>query len=579
MASLILLKTPDGSATGERVQLGNADLIIGRSPEDCQVVLPPNAVSRKHAQISFSQGSYFLEDLGSRNKTYLNNKEVNARTPLKDGDGIKICDFLFCFRDEHRAKQPRPRPKPPEEEEENSTTVEAALQGGSHQNFLDVQPADKLKAILRISSVLSKTLHLEKLIPQIADELLDLFRQADRCFIIDYDAQDDRLIPVVTKTRRSAGTNERFSRTIVRKCLESLQSYLSEDATADNAIAAAQSIAEFRIRSVMCVPLATQDNQPLGVIQLDSQDRTKKFTQDDLKLLICVADQASVAIENARMHEALVEQNKLEEENRAATRVQRGFLPQRFPEMRGYEFYSHYLAARTVGGDYYDFIPLPGGRQAVLLGDVAGKGVPAALLMARVCGEARVAMLTQPDLGTAITRLNDQLMQMGLEDRYLTLAASILDPVENRVTLVNAGHVVPAVYRQASRRFEKCVPENASGFPIGWVPGFVYNAVTVELGPGDSMILFTDGILDAEAPDGTRFGEEGVRKALAAPAAEVLSARVIGERIIRAVRAHAASQPQFDDIALVCYGRVDSASTVPGHSEIEIGSVPRGRPS
>ena len=93
------------------------------------------------------------------------------------------------------------------------------------------------------------------------------------------------------------------------------------------------------------------------------------------------------------------------------------------------------------------------------------------------------------------------------------------------------------------------------------------------------MILFTDGILDAEAPDGTRFSEEGVRKALAAPAGELLTARAIGERIIRAVRAHAASQPQFDDIALVCYGRVDSASAAPALSEMEIGSVPKGRPS
>ena len=110
---------------------------------------------------------------------------------------------------------------------------------------------------------------------------------------------------------------------IVRRCLETLQSYLSEDATSDSDVSAAQSIAEFKIRSVMCVPLATQDGKPLGVIQLDSQDRTKKFSQDDLKFLICVAAQASIAIENARMHEQILNQQKLEEENRAATKVQR----------------------------------------------------------------------------------------------------------------------------------------------------------------------------------------------------------------------------------------------------------------
>src|SRR5262249_10508995 len=160
--SLILLKTPDGSATGERVQLGAGNLVIGRSPEDCQVVLPPNAVSRKHAQITFTQGNYFIEDLGSRNKTYVNNKEVTARTALKDGDGIKICDFLFCFRDESRPKPP-PKAKPPSDEEDppgNTTTVEATIQRGQgqQQQFLDLQPADKLKAIIKISNILSKTL-------------------------------------------------------------------------------------------------------------------------------------------------------------------------------------------------------------------------------------------------------------------------------------------------------------------------------------------------------------------------------------------------------------------------------------
>jgi phosphoserine phosphatase RsbU/P len=572
MASLILLKTPDGSATGERVQLGSGNVVIGRSPEDCQVVLPPNAVSRKHAQIIYAQGGYYLEDLGSRNKTFLNNKEVNGRTALKDGDGIKICDFLFCFRDEARGKASRPRSEPDDEQDSNNTTtIEATFQRlGNQQQFLDVQPADKLKAILRISTVLSKTLEVEKLLPQIADEMFELFRQADRCFVVEYDAEDNQLIPVVTKTRRTAQGNERFSRTIVRKCLESLQSYLSEDATADGTVGLAQSIAEFRIRSVMCVPLATQDNRPLGVIQLDSQDRTKKFTQDDLKLLICVANYASFAIENARMHEELIEQNKLEEENRAATKVQRGFLPQRFPEVRGYEFYAHYLAARTVGGDYYDFIPMPDGRVAVLLGDVSGKGVPAALLMARVSGEARVCMLTQPDVATAITALNTQLLAANLEDRYLTLAATVLDPIEHRVTIVNAGHLAPVVYRRATRTFESCLPEETSGFPLGWVAGFKYESVTIDLEPGDSLILYTDGIIDAEADNGTRFGEEGIRKALVAPASETLTTRMIGERIIGAVRSHAANQPQFDDIALVCYGRADSAESTTRVAEIEI---------
>src|SRR5258708_36596159 len=107
MASLVLLKTPDGSATGERIQLNQQGVLIGRSPERCKVVLPLNAVSREHAEIKFDQGNYFIVDLESRNKTFVNNKIIAPRTPLalKDGDGIKICDFLFCFRDETAPKK------------------------------------------------------------------------------------------------------------------------------------------------------------------------------------------------------------------------------------------------------------------------------------------------------------------------------------------------------------------------------------------------------------------------------------------------------------------------------------------
>jgi serine phosphatase RsbU (regulator of sigma subunit) len=574
MASLILLKTPDGSATGERVPLKDSPLVIGRSPDDCQIVLPPNAVSRKHAQITNTSGQFFIEDLGSRNKTFVNNKEVAGKQQLRDGDGIKICDFLFCFRDDTKPKPAIKTPPPPEEEEAegNTTTIEASAQRVASDKLFDNQPIDKLRAILNISNALSKTFEVDSLLPKIADELLSLFKQADRCFIIEYDSERDALIPTVTKSRRPSQTSDRFSKTIVRKALQSLESYLSEDAQTDKSVGAAQSIADFKIRSVMCVPLATQDDKPLGVIQLDSQDRLKKFTKDDLQLLTCVANQASIAIENARMHVTLLKQSKLDEENKAATKVQRGFLPQRFPNITGYEFFSHYLAARTVGGDYYDFISLPNQQTAVLLGDVSGKGVPAALLMARVSGEARVCMLTCPNVAVAITQLNEQLLQANLEDRYITLAAAVLDPMSHQITLVNAGHITPAIYHQTTGELEKCVPEDISGFPVGWVPGYEYQSITCHLAAGDTLILFTDGILDAEAADGTRFGEDGVLKALKlTPTDGAMTARTIGDKIIRGVQNHAQNHPQFDDIALVCFGRAEEAVTVvTGNAEGEI---------
>ena len=580
MASLVLLKTPDGSATGERIQLDSQPLLIGRSPERCRIVLPLNAVSREHAQIEVNQGQYVISDLESRNKTFVNNKQISPHTPttLKDGDGIKICDFLFCFRDETTVTKsklplppevaPQPGSVPPDEEPTNST-VEAALQRVTGQQFLDAQPSDKLRALLKISAALSKTLDVGQVLQQIADELFDIFRQADRCFVIQVTEGKGALIPVVAKSRRQNDGDTRFSRTIVRKCLESLQSYLSEDVSADSNFNAAQSISDFRIRSVMCVPLATQDGKALGVIQLDSQDRTKKFTQEDLKLLICVANQASVSLENARLHEVLLGRVKIDEENKAATKVQLGILPQVTPNIPGYEFFARYLPARQVGGDYYDFVSLPGGKQAVLVGDVSGKGVPAALIVARVSGEARVCLLTEPDIAKAVTHLNELFFQANFEDRFITLLASVLDPEKNQVTMVNAGHVAPWIYRHATRSLEKPVPESVSSWAIGWVPGNEFESITVELQPGDTLILCTDGILDAESADGRRFTEDGVVRAVMVNDPDVaLTAQHIGKRIIDAVTAHAANHPQFDDIALVCYGRLETAGSPTRSGEV-----------
>lgn len=569
MPSLILTKTPDGSASGEKHQLSGEPLLIGRSPDECRVVLPAHAVSRKHAQIVGSNGQYYVEDLKSRNKTFLNNKPVDGRSPnpLKNGDNIKICDFLFSYQDETARpliSGPKRQPPPEEVEEAHNTTVEATFQRVPAQQFLDAQPGEKLRALLDISTALSKTLDVEALLPEIAEQLFKVFRQADRCFIIERD-DERRLRPMVVKTRRPSPGAERFSRTIVNRCLDNLESYLSEDATSDQDMSAAQSIAEFKIRSVMCVPLATSEGKALGVIQLDSQDRSKKFSQEDVKFLICVANQAAVAFENARLHETVLSQQKLEEENKAATKVQLGFLPQAFPLLPGYEFYAHYLAARTVGGDYYDFIPLADGRLAVLLGDVSGKGVPAALLMARLSGEARVAMLTRPTVADAVSYLNEQLMQANLEDRYVTLSAAVIDPKTHQVELVSAGHLSPWVFRQADNKFEQIFTRETGDFPVGWVLGHVYTSYPFTLGPGDSLIVYTDGIEDAQPANGQRFTEEGVRKTVqsAVTAASVLTAREIGARIMHAVQTHAGNHPQFDDIAIVCYGRGMSGTAAP----------------
>src|SRR5262249_23085584 len=148
--------------------------------------------------------------------------------------------------------------------------------------LLETQPGEKLKALLDISANLSKTLELDPLLPKIVESLFQVFRQADRCFLILGEEGTGRLIPKVIQTRRAMEeSTARFSRSIVKRCLETAQAFLSDDASNDSSLPLSQSVVDFRIRSVMCAPLCSAEGDAFGVIQLDNQDRSKKFTQDD----------------------------------------------------------------------------------------------------------------------------------------------------------------------------------------------------------------------------------------------------------------------------------------------------------
>jgi serine phosphatase RsbU (regulator of sigma subunit)/pSer/pThr/pTyr-binding forkhead associated (FHA) protein len=570
MASLLVLK---GGTPGQRLPLEKATIVLGREAKDCDFVIANQAVSRVHAQISLIDGRHFIEDLKSRNKTYVNNQLVESRTPLNDNDRIKICDFLATFHAESPSERRSPLPahlRGEQEEElpaEGPSTVQATLSRLPQHQLLEAQPADRLRALLEISNSLGQTLELDQLLEKIADVLLRTFRQADRCFVILSD-DSGHLIPRVIKLRRpTPDASPRFSRTIVKNCLDSMQAFLSEDASTDSKFSMSQSITDFRILSVMCAPLVAGE-KAVGVIQLDSQDRTKKFTQDDLKLLLGVANQASVAFENARLHEDLVQRERTQRDLELGQQVQRSFLPQRLPEVGGYQFFAHYSAALTIGGDYYDFIPYPDGKLAVLLGDVAGKGVPAALLMAKLSAEARACMLTHSDPAKAVACLNDVLVQIMLAggmDRFVTLAATVLDPATNLITLVNAGHMTPLIFRRSKMALDDAVPNAVSGLPLGLMESNTFEACHVELQHGDSLILYSDGISDALNTQNVGFAIDGIRKAVldcAIGSNEMSRPDALGQAIVEAVRKHAAGRAQNDDIAMVVYGRLDSGASV-----------------
>jgi serine phosphatase RsbU (regulator of sigma subunit) len=231
------------------------------------------------------------------------------------------------------------------------------------------------------------------------------------------------------------------------------------------------------------------------------------------------------------------------------------------PTVDGYEFFAHYSPAQTIGGDYYDAVVLPNGRLAVVLGDVAGKGVPAALLVAKLSSEVRFCLLSQPDPVRAVGLLNDQMIRGGLGDRFVTLALMLVDTVAHQMTVVNAGHMNPRLFRAGANDLADAISTEVSGLPLGVMPGYEYESVTLPLEVGDVVAVFTDGVTDAMGPSGVLFGPEGVDECLTPPDDPVAAAgwrpRRVGDQLVTAVRRHAAGRAQNDDIAVMLFGRVD----------------------
>jgi serine phosphatase RsbU (regulator of sigma subunit)/serine/threonine protein kinase len=423
-----------------------------------------------------------------------------------------------------------------------------SLGGSTIQPMLEERAPEQLKLLLEVTTrLLGQNQEPAEIAGRVVDVLFQLFKQADRGFVIFREEGTNKLIPRVVKSRRpDADANARFSKSIVKRCLENLEAYLIDDAATDNRFALSQSVADFRIRSVMCAPLCSADGKAFGVIQVDTQDRSKKFTRSDLGFLVSVANQAAVALENARLMQEHIARERLKRELELARQVQRGFLPAQLPEVAGYEFCAHYEPVQEVGGDWYDFVPL-GDRLAVLIGDVAGKGVAAALLSAKATADAQFCLLTEPVLARAVTRLNARLLQAGLSDRFVVLVAGVLDPARHRLTLVNAGGCIPVLRRAATGRAEWAGPE-MTGLPLGVLdePGYV--SYDIELFPGDSIFFWTDVLANLPRPGGEVLGTEGVVKL-------VESAPPSAGALVQEVRRSIDTARLPDDLTLLCVHR------------------------
>ena len=587
MAVLEVLK---GKNPGQFIEVQSERTVFGRHPH-CQVVLENAAVSRYHTQIVDVHGDFVIEDLRSRNGTHVNETQVEGRQKLKDGDVIRVCDFSFHFylSPPNDSKLLKPGTVIPDsdikvgprsplggpgdlkssgddvdadakkneaniDEDDRSSIISTMDAGSSSSDLrLNVKPETKLKAILEIGKALSGSLGLEQVLDKTLEGLFRIFQQADEGFIMLREEEKKKLIVKATKTRRKTESDDQVhvSMTIVRKALETSEGILSANAQDDSRFRASESISSLRIRSMICAPLVSRELGPLGVIQITTNDPGLQFRDEDLDLLISVAMQIALAVENAYLYHQALKQRDMERDLEFATQVQLGFLPHARPKLPGYEFADYYEPAQRVGGDYFDYIQLPNGRLAVALADVAGKGVPAALLMARLYSSVRYHLISEPDAAAAMTGLNAEISVSGLGHRFITCLIMIIDPVAHQMTLVNAGHLAP-LRRDAAGKVEP-IGSVESGMPLGILADQTFQQTKYDLNPGESWLVFTDGVTEAMRSAKEIYGNKRLIELVGKQSGNIDS---LVKTVVDDVEAFVQGKAQSDDICLVGFQRL-----------------------
>jgi serine phosphatase RsbU (regulator of sigma subunit)/pSer/pThr/pTyr-binding forkhead associated (FHA) protein len=537
MPSLITVKGPNA---GRRFPLDNNGTVIGRQP-DAGVYLESLAVSRHHARIVSDRGAYFVEDVGSSNGTYVNGHRISGRVSLSEGDVLQIGPYeLNLLLDPDSGAG---------EAQVIRSRVEAQL---SNHTLFSQNPAHKLQVVLQIAQELGQTLDLDPLLNRLLGHLFRLFPQADRGMVLL--SEKDRLVVRAQRTRMAGGTDFAYSRTIVRKVLDEGIGILSEDVRGDRNLVLSATIVSLNLRSFLCVPLIGWEGKRLGVLQLDCTRPGQVFKHEDLETLTAIGLQASMVIQNAAYHAERLREERLRQEIMLAREIQQQFLPNEF-DVAGptAELFARCHPAREVSGDLYDFFKLNDSRLAFFVGDVSGKGMPAALYMIAVRTLARNLAPAVNGAAEFLQRLNQGLAADNPTHLFVTLLFGIYDARDGSVTLACGGHP-PPILRHADGTAEvvnikPCMMLGAAAVPLRIAD------TRIALGPGDTIILYSDGYHEATAPDGkTQFGIEGLRDAVSGARTE-LPLEVCAAEVTAQVRQFTGSEELQDDQTMLLLRR------------------------
>ena len=545
----LIIRTPDGKSRvvelrGDRIGVGRSSVNELSYPDDA-------GLSRQHLAVVRHDNGWVAEDLGSKNGTLVNGVRIAEPHLLQPGDRITVGHLTLEF-----GGTPERGPETvvfidnPQEEQlvKSPATVSTSLAGvlgaGGPEDLSKTpvfQGSPQMRALIRAG----KELVEHRPLPDLFQVIMDLSVEAvgaRRGVLMSLEGEE-----LVVRAARGSGFQ--ISSAVRDRVLREKTSLLVRDAQVDQAFKERMSIVEHQVRSILAVPLQTND-RVIGLIYLDSPHFIREFTTEDLSLLTVMANVAAIRIEHARLAEVEQAERVLARDLEQAALIQRGLLPIQAPSIPGLDVAGHNTSSRTVGGDYYDFLPYPDGRIAILVADVAGKGMPAALLMSSLQARAQVIFEAPDDLAARVSKLNRVLSTKLPDNRFITFFICVIDPRRGELRYCNAGHNPPLLLRRDGRVEQLA----GGGMILGIRPTAQYEEFRRQLEEGDIAVFFSDGVTEASRPDSEEdFGEQ--RLAELVWQNRGLSAAGVVNAVVESVAAFTAGSPA-DDITVVVARRV-----------------------
>jgi serine phosphatase RsbU (regulator of sigma subunit) len=531
---------------------------IGRSSMN-DLPISDKMLSRQHARIvKDDDGGLIVEDLGSRNGTFLNGDRLATPQPLKAGDRITLGGVTLKLESESTT---RVRIEAGGADALDNTILKASaeLLRAQHQETDPRLPAEQLSKLIESLRVVNE-LTIELLRDVSVDELMKFLMDKvfetlmpDRGVVLLRSRLTNELIPAVVRVAEGMSADDiRLSKTLVAQVVEKRNGLILMDTSTGSGVSLADSIRLSGIKSVLAAPLENE-GEVVGLIYVDSQVGHRSFEEADLRLLTSLANVAAAKIQNARLMAEAAEKKQMDREFALAREIQQRLLPESPPTIPGYELQGSNTASRQVSGDYFDFRPRPDGKVYAAIADVCGKGVGPALLMASLQASFHAWADESVPVAEMTGRLSEAISRRTGPDRFITFFLVLLDPATGDVEYTNAGHN-PGIHLKTDGSMQEL---SSHGLPLALFPGKPYGSSRFTLALGDLLCLYTDGVTEANSPDGTEFGFPRLKEFLGGQVGKVPTD--IEESLLKELEDHAQGEPFADDRTLVMIRRLPAA--------------------